>query len=297
MKIRESKARKAFKIFNYTFLAVVTLTCLAPIVNLLAMSFSSAEFIKAGEVTFWPRGFTLKAYQYVIQTGEFWRAAFVSFRRVLIGVPLNLVMSILLAYPLSKDEKQFPARKYYSWFFVITMVFNGGVVPTYLLVNSMGMMDSMWALILPTVVNVFNTLVLMNFMRGLPRALEEASQLDGASQWTILLKVYLPLSKPSLATITLFNLINHWNSWYDGLLYNNYMSNYPLQTYLQNMIASLANSTILSSNMKDAVMKMSVTGRNLSAAQIFISIIPVMCIYPLLQKYFTTGLVMGSVKE
>lgn len=297
MKIRESKARKAFQIFNYTFLAVVTLTCLAPIVNLLAMSFSSAEFIKAGEVTFWPRGFTLKAYQYVIQTGEFWRAAFVSFRRVLIGVPLNLVMSILLAYPLSKDEKQFPARKYYSWFFVITMVFNGGVVPTYLLVNSMGMMDSMWALILPTVVNVFNTLVLMNFMRGLPRALEEASQLDGASQWTILLKVYLPLSKPSLATITLFNLINHWNSWYDGLLYNNYMSNYPLQTYLQNMIASLANSTILSSNMKDAVMKMSVTGRNLSAAQIFISIIPVMCIYPLLQKYFTTGLVMGSVKE
>lgn len=297
MKIKESKARKAFLIFNYIFIGLITLTCIAPILNLLAMSFSSAEFIKAGEVTFWPKGFTLKAYQFVLQTGDFWRAAFVSVKRVLIGVPLNLLLSVLLAYPLSKDEKQFPARKYYSWFFVVTMVFNGGVVPTYLLVNGLGLMDSLWSLILPTAVNVFNTLVLMNFMRGLPRALEEACMLDGASQLDILVKVYLPLSKASLATITLFNLINHWNSWYDGLLYNNYMSNYPLQTYLQNMISSLATSSILSSNMQDAVMKMAVTGRNLSAAQIFISIIPVMCVYPMLQKYFTTGLVMGSVKE
>ncbi|MDY3919958.1 MAG: carbohydrate ABC transporter permease [Candidatus Limivivens sp.] len=297
MKIKESKGRRAFLVCNYIFVGLITISCLIPILNILATSFSSPEFINAGKVGLLPKGFTTSAYQFVLKNAKFWKALAITFERVLIAVPVNVGLSILVAYPLSKDELRFPARKYYAWFFIITMVFSGGVVPTYILISKMKLMDTIWALIMPTAVNVFNTLVLMNFMRGLPGALEEASMLDGAGQWTIMTRVYLPLCKPALATITLFNLINHWNSWYDGLLYNNYVENYPLQTYLQSLITSAQNLNLLQSDIKDMAMRQMITGRNLSAAQIFISIVPIMLVYPWLQKYFTTGLVMGSVKE
>lgn len=297
MKIKESKKRMFFLCFNYIFVGLVTLTCIIPILNVLAMSFSSAEYINSGKVGLLPKGFTLAAYQFVLKNEKFWIAAWVALKRVLIGVPINVILSLLIAYPLSKDEKQFPARKYYSWFFIVTMVFSGGLVPTYILVNNLKLMDTIWALILPTSVNVFNTLVLMNFMRGIPKPLEEASMLDGAGQFTIMVKVFLPLAKPAIATVTLFNLINHWNSWYDGLLYNNYVEHYPLQTYLQSVINSVTDMNLLQTNVNDMLLRQAVTGRNLSAAQIFISVVPIIIIYPYLQKYFTTGLVMGSVKE
>jgi len=297
MKIKESKGRRVFIAVNYLFVGIVTISCIIPIINVLATSFSSAQYINAGSVSLIPKGFTTAAYRFVLQNPKFWASVWVTVKRVLIGVPLNVIMSILIAYPLSKDEKQFPARKYYSWFFVITMIFSGGMVPTYILVNKLNLMDTVGALVLPTAVNVFNTLILMNFMRGIPKPLEEACMLDGAGQFTILWKVFLPLSKPAIATVTLFNLINHWNSWYDGLLYNNYVDHYPLQTYLQSMIQSVTDMNLLQTNINDMMLRQSVTGRNLSAAQIFISVIPILVIYPYLQKYFTSGLVMGSVKE
>lgn len=297
MKIKETKSRKLFILCNYLFIGAVTVSCLIPIINILATSMSSAEYINAGEVGLWPKGFTLYAYQYVLENIRFWRALAISGLRIVIAVPVSVALSILIAYPLSKDGKDFPERKYYSWFFIVTMIFSGGMIPTYLLVNQLKLMDTIWALVLPYAVNVFNTLVLMNFMRGIPKPLEEASKLDGAGPLVILLKVYLPLCKPALATITLFNLVNHWNSWYDGLLYNNYIEHYPLQTYLQSLITSAQNMSLLQSDIKDMAMKQLITGRNLSAAQLFIAVLPIMLIYPYLQKYFTTGLVMGSVKE
>ena len=159
------------------------------------------------------------------------------------------------------------------------------------------MLDTIWALVLPGAVNVFNTLILMNFFRNLPKAIEESALIDGAGQFTIMWKIFLPLSKPSIATITLFSLINNWNSWFDGLLYNNYSENYPLQTYLQTTITASTEVNKVLSNIEDMMLRQAVTGRNLNAAKIFIAILPLMCAYPFLQKHFASGLVMGSVKE
>lgn len=287
---------KILTVINYIFIGVITASCLIPIVHIFALSFSAKVYINSGAVGLLPKGFNVFAYRFVVENSRFWKALNHTLLRVVLAVPLSVCFSIMVAYPLSKDTYVFPARKRYTWFFVITMIFNGGLVPNYLLILHLGLMDTIWALVLPSSVNVFNTLVLMNYMRSLPGALVEAANLDGAGEFTVLLKVVLPLCKPAIATITLFNLLNHWNSWYDGLLYNNYVVNYPLQTYLQSIITSAQNLSLLQSDIKDMMMKTSVTGRNLSAAQLFVSIIPVLLIYPYLQRYFTKGLMLGSVK-
>ena len=299
MKIKNTPARKAFLIFNYTFITLVTMTCVLPLLNVLAMSFSSSEYVDSGMVGLWPMGFTLAPYRFVIANTKFWTAFGVTVKRLLLGVPINLTLAILMAYPLSKDESVFPARRIYVWFFIIVMIFNGGLVPTYLLVQNLGLIDTVWALVLPGGMNVFNAVILMNFFRGIPREIEESALLDGAGQLRILVQLFLPLSLPSIATITLFAFMGHWNAWMDGRIYMNFVENYPLQTYLQNIL-SASDSILLnmmdSGSMQDLVDMFLVNGRNLRSAQIFISIIPVMIIYPFLQKYFTTGLVMGSVK-
>lgn len=175
------------------------------------------------------------------------------------------------------------------------MVFSGGLIPTYYVVTKTGLMDTIWALILPGAVPIFNVVLVMNFFRNLPGELEESAMLDGGGPWTILWKIFIPLSKPSIATITLFSLVTHWNSWFDGLIYSNFTQHYPLQSYLQTLIVN-TNNALMSGDLSSIVKNMSVNDTNLKAAQIFISIIPLLLIYPFLQKYFTTGLVLGSVK-
>lgn len=294
---KTSLSRRIFQIVNVAVITMITISCLVPILNVLATSFSSAEFINAGEVSLWPKGFTTAAYKFVLADARFWKSVVVSVKRIVIGIPLNLFLTILIAYPLSKSEAVFRKRKYYVVYFMITMLFSGGLVPTYLLVYNLNMLDTIWALVLPGAVNVFNTLILMNFFRNLPKAIEESALIDGAGQFTIMWKIFLPLSKPSIATITLFSLINNWNSWFDGLLYNNYSENYPLQTYLQTTITASTEVNKVLSNIEDMMLRQAVTGRNLNAAKIFIAILPLMCAYPFLQKHFASGLVMGSVKE
>lgn len=292
-----SLSRKIFQIINVIIISIITISCLVPILNVLATSFSSAEYINAGEVGLLPKGFTTAAYKYVLSDVRFWKSVLISVERIVIGIPINLLLSILIAYPLSKSEFVFSKRKYYVVFFMITMIFSGGLVPTYILVYNLKMLDTIWALVLPGAVNVFNTLILMNFFRNLPHAIEESALIDGASHFTIMWKIFIPLSKPSIATITLFSLINNWNSWFDGLLYNNYSENYPLQTYLQTTLTASTEVNNIISNIEDMMLRQAVTGRNLNAAKIFIAIVPLMCAYPFLQKHFATGLVMGSVKE
>ena len=294
--MKTSIPRRIFLVFNTILIALITVSCIVPIVNVLATSFSSAEYINAGQVGLLPKGFTTAAYQFVLQDSRFWRSVWVTVERMLIAVPVNLILTILVAYPLSKPENEFRHRKYYVAYFMVTMLFNGGLVPTYLLVYNLHLLDTIWALVLPGAVNVFNAIILMNFFRGLPKEIEESALIDGAGQFTILRKIILPLSKPSIATITLFSIISNWNSWFDGLLYNNFTENYPLQTYLQTMITSSSETNKIVTNIEDMMMRQAVTGRNLTAAKVFISIIPLMCAYPFLQKHFAKGLVVGSVK-
>ena len=274
----KTRANRIFHFVNIFILAVVSLLCVLPFINLLAISFSDSAAVAAGAVGFTPVDFTLSAYEYALKGGKFIRALFISFERVFLGVGLNLILMVLTAYPLSKTRKKVAGRNIYMVYFVITMLVSGGMIPTYLVVTGLGLKDTIWALILPGALPVYNMVILMNFMRGIPEEIEEAAAIDGASPFQILTRVLLPILKPALATVGLFCIVTHWNDWFSGMIYMNNPDNYPLQTYLQSLLLAQMDAR---------------TGR---AAQLFLGAIPVMVIYPFLQKYFTKGLVLGSVK-
>lgn len=290
----QTKGQRVFNFFNIIFLATTALICLLPLVNVLAVSFSSKAAAAAGYVNFWPVDFTTASYEYALSKNEFIRAFYVSLKRVGLGLAVNLTLTILVAFPLSKERSSFRARNFYAWFFIVTMLFNGGLIPTYLVVKEMNLLDKIWALILPNSISVFNVILMMNFFRGIPREIEEAAFVDGAGFWTSLIKVYLPLSLPSIATITLFIIVGHWNGWFDGMLYMNRPSNWPMQTYLRSIIISPDMTSMTSS--EELANMHQVSDRTFKAAQVFLGALPVLMVYPLLQRYFMKGLVMGSVK-
>jgi putative aldouronate transport system permease protein len=285
---------RAFAVLNYLFLAGVALTCLLPMVNQLAISFSSSPAVSAGRVYLWPVDFTLESYQYMAGKPEFFMAFGASLRRLLLGVPLSMAVSVLAAYPLSRQAHEFKARKYYIWYFIVPMMFYGGLIPSYMVVRNTGLIDSALALALPCAINVFNIILLMNFFRSIPKEIEEAAAIDGAGHMSALFRILLPVSTPVLATVLLFFIVNHWNAWFDGLIYMNSPANYPLQTYLQTQVVS--QDILSTESLRDMRQIANISDRTGKAAQIFLAAIPVLAVYPFLQKYFTTGIVMGSVK-
>lgn len=293
--IHNSKSRKVFQVINTIIIIAVTVSCMIPVINVLAISFSNSDAIMANKVGIFPVNFTLDAYEYVMKNEKFWSAALISLKRVVLGVPISLILTMLAAYPLSKSELRFPARKWYVAFFVIPMVFGGGLIPTYYVISKLGLIDTIWALVLPPAVNIFNVILVMNFFRNIPAELEESAMLDGAGQWKILTSIYLPLSKPSVATITLFCLVFHWNSWFDGLIYCNYTDHYPLQSYLQTIVTS-TKEAVFEGDVTLIMKMLNLNSQNIKSAQIFISMLPLLVIYPFLQNYFTAGLTLGSVK-
>lgn len=278
----------------YFVLILAALSCLLPFLHLFAISFSSSSAVSSGSVTFWPVDFTTYSYGFALKGGKFFRAMLVSFKRVALGTTVNLVLCVLTAYPLSKTKEQFIGRNCYMAYFFITCLISGGMVPTYLVVAKLGLKDSLWALILPGALPVFNMIILMNFIRGLPKELEEAAMIDGAGKLHILVKVMLPILKPSLATISLFSIVGHWNDWFGGMIYMNNPENYPLQTYMQTLLKSFEE--LMMKNVDYAQLLAQMNARTGRAAQLFLGMIPVLMIYPFLQKYFTQGLTIGSVK-
>lgn len=290
-----SKSSKVFAVFNVAFLALLALTCILPFIHIIAISFSSNAVVSSGAVTFWPKQVTLYAYKYLLSKQLFWTTFLNSVVRVLVGGGLNLIMIVVLAYPLSKDKKDFRWRNVYVWFFFFTSLFNGGLIPNYMLLNELNMLNTIWALVLPCGVHVFNTILMLNFYRQLPKEMEEAAYIDGAGHWRTLIEIYIPCSLPSIATLALFSVVNHWNAWFDGLIYMHDASKYPLQSYLQTVIVGL---DVTSGNFDptDIERIKELSSRTLTAAQIIIAAIPVLAIYPFLQKYFVAGITLGSVK-
>lgn len=284
---------KIFNIANITVLSILAILCILPLINVLAVSFSSASAATAGLVKLWPVEFTFSSYKYVLAKHEFLSAIWISVQRLVLGVVINMLLTILVAYPLSKSKQVFRRRSIYTWFFLISIIFNGGLIPGYMVMKNYGLIDSLWVLILPTAVPVFSIILLMNFFRELPGEIEEAAFLDGASQWYTLWKIYVPLSKPALATLILFSAVYHWNSWFDGLLFMNSPGNYPLQTYLQTVIISRDLSIVNSNTLSELAQ---ISDRTTKSAQVFVGAIPILLVYPFLQRYFTKGLVLGSVK-
>jgi putative aldouronate transport system permease protein len=212
---------------------------------------------------------------------------------VALGVSLNMLLVILVAYPLSKDSSVLKGRTIYAWIFVFTMLFSGGLIPLYMTIKALGLIDSIWALVLPHALPVFNILILLNFFRGLPKELEEASHIDGAGHWTVLWRIYVPLSTPSLATITLFSVVGQWNAWFDGIIFMNSPENYPLQSYLYTVISAV--DTLLSGSV-DLELLAEVSDRTAKSAQIFLGALPILLVYPFIQRFFMKGIVLGSVK-
>lgn len=274
-------------------LLVLASTSLLPLVNTLAISLSSKEAVTGGFVALWPIGFNLSSYEYIIKDTAFWRAFGVSIWRVAVGGLLNLALTVITAFPLSRTVKAFPARNLFMWLLVIGMILSVGIVPWYITISNYGLIDSLWALVLPTALPIWNVIIMMNFFRNIPKELDEAARIDGANPWQLLWHVYLPVSLPALATVTLFSLVGHWNSFFDGLILMNDPANYPLQTYIQQLV--IAQRTALSGGQAELLGKLS--NNTLNAAKLFIAMIPILMVYPFLQRYFIRGIMLGAVKE
>ena len=284
---------RIFQLFNFALLSVLSVLCILPLVHVLALSFSGRAAASANIVTLWPIGFTLEAYEKSLANPNFSTALLVSLERTVLGTIVSMAVIFLAAYALSKEESVFKGRSVYAWFFVFTMLFNGGLVPWYITIQKLHLMNTIWALVLPGALNVFNLVLMMNFFRGVPKDLEEAALIDGASHFTTLFRIFLPISMPSIATISLFTMVYHWNSWFDGLILMKHPDQYPLQSYLQTVVIQGDTSLMGFDNIEDLAL---ISERTTRAAQIFVGALPILCVYPFLQRFFISGIVLGSVK-
>lgn len=291
--MKVSKGRILFQTINYVIMILLAVICLFPLLNVLAMSFSSATAVSAGKVSILPVDFTASAYTYVMKRKEFWVSLVKSIERVCIGVPLSMMITILTAYPLSKEARQLRARSVYAWLFFFTMLVSGGLIPGYLLIQKLHLMDTIWAMVLPTTVSVYNIVLMLNFFRGIPVELEEAALMDGAGQFRSCFQIYVPCALTSIATLTLFSFITQWNSYFDGLIFSNFPENYPLASYLYTVVVQRDMSLL---SVEEYKLLSMVDDRTIRCAQIFISMLPIMIIYPFAQKYFVSGITVGSVK-
>lgn len=281
----------------YLIVFLLGVICLLPLLNMVALSFSGSAATAANKVWFLPVDFTLAAYQKILGDQQFWRSFGISVIRVILSLVLNLVLVLLMAYPLSKTTREFRGRNIYMNILIFAMLFNGGMIPTYIVVKNLGLLNSVWALVLPGAVPIFDVIMVMNFFIGIPKALEEAAVIDGATPFQVLTRVYLPCCKPVIATIALFSIVGSWNDFFSGLIYMTKVNNYPLQTYIQSLSVKLEDMVNAGGSISSLVNVMDVSAQNLNAAKIVVSVIPLLLIYPLLQKYLITGIVVGSVKE
>jgi putative aldouronate transport system permease protein len=287
---RTSVSRKIFVVCNTVFLVAMALLCLLPLINLLAISLSGKSAANSGLVTFWPVDFTTLAYVKTFQNHNFVRSLLISVARTVVATIVSMFVITTAGYALSKD---FRGRTPLMWFFVFTMLFGGGLIPTYIVNTSLGLKNNFLVYILPGAFSCYNLILIMNFFRSIPKALEEAALIDGASFFTVLWKIFLPLSTPGLATVALFIMVGNWNEWFTGILYMSDTKNYPLASFLQ-VIVVQGNQQDLALDPESAA---AMSERTIKAAQVFIGALPILLVYPFLQKYFVKGIVMGAVKE
>jgi putative aldouronate transport system permease protein len=288
--VKETRAYTAFRVVNATLLVLIAAITLYPFANLAAQAFSSESYINSGQVTIWPRGFNLTTFQLVMSDSMFWRNYQNTVYYTVVATLVAMVLTTTYAYAISKYRLK--GRKVFIGIAVFTMFFNGGLIPNYVLVNELGLRNSVWAIALPNAISVFNLLVMKSFFENFSTELEEAAEIDGLSTYGKLWRIVLPLSKAVIATMILFYAVAFWNSWFAAFLYMDHRELYPVTVYLRNLIAG-ATSVDGAAGSAEATQ----IAANVKAVTMLLTVLPIVCLYPFIQRYFVSGVMLGSVKQ
>jgi putative aldouronate transport system permease protein len=279
-----------FELFNYIILSCIILACLIPVLNIVAKSFSGEAYVLAGDVFIWPIGFQLDAYSVVLGSqkfvGSFTNSVFIT----VVGTLINVTLTVFTGYALSRGRLR--GQKVIMMLYVFTMLFGAGLIPTYLVIKSLGLLDTLWALIIPTLVSPFNMIIVRLFFYNIPDSLEESGKMDGAGNLRILFSIMLPLAMPVVATIGLFCAVEYWNSYFDALMYINNSKLLPLQVFLREMLLSASDA----SNNIDMLSQIHVSQESIRGATVVTATLPIVLVYPFLQRYFVKGIALGAVK-
>ena len=286
--MKPTKGYRAFQVINTIIMILVIFITLYPFVYLVAQSFSSDAAASAGKVTFYPIGFNVNTYKYILRDNQFFRYYGNTIFYTVVGTFISVACTALIAYPLSKPRLRL--NKVITPLVVFTMYFAGGMIPNYIVITQwLGLQDSMWSIILPNAISTFNLLVMKSFIAGLPEELEEAAAIDGMNTYQIFLKIIIPLSKPIIATMCLFYMVTMWNEWFTPMLYLDSKDKWPVALYVRQLVEG-ANNTEIGSSDASSVQA------TLKSATMVLTSIPIICVYPFVQKYFVQGMTIGAVK-
>lgn len=285
-----SRGYKVFRIVNAIILTLVVLAVLLPFLNLLAQSFSGETYITQGSVSLWPKGFNVTTYEHVMSDPQFWENYRNTVLYTVCSTAVAMVLTTCYAYVLSR--KHLRGRKVLIGVAIVTMFFNGGIIPNYILVSSLHLRDTVWAYALPNAIVVFNLLIMKTFFESLPTELEEAAAIDGLNTYRTLWRIVLPLSKAVLATIALFYAVMFWNDWFSALLYMDNQGLYPVSLYLENIVDSLSSVSNIGQS-SDTQLQIAA---NIQAVTVVLVAVPILCVYPFIQRYFVSGVMLGAVK-
>lgn len=286
----QSRAYKVFRVVNAIILAGVVAAVLLPFLNVLAQSFSSERYIDAGDVSLWPRGLNVTTYEHVMSDPLFWNNYRNTVFYTVVATAVAMVLTTCYAYVLSRRNLR--GRTALVGIAVVTMFFNGGIIPNYILVSSLHMRDTVWAIALPNAISVFNLLVMRTFFENMPTELEEAAAIDGLNTYRTLWRIVLPLSKAVLATMTLFYAVTFWNSWFQAFLYMDNQGLFPVSLYLENIIASVTSVA----NIQQSASTQVQIAANIQAVTVVLVAVPILFVYPFIQRYFVSGVTLGAVK-
>ncbi len=294
---KTSVGDKIFDICNYIFMICLVIVTLYPFINMFALSFNDANDSIRGDIYFWPREWTFRNYEFVFNESNVFYATFISAARTIVGTIVSVFCTAMLAYAISRPE--YKLKKFVSITFIFTMYFSGGLIPGYLLIKELGMLNSFWVYIIPGIIGVFNMIVVRSFIEGLPEGIMESAKMDGAGEMTTFIRIVLPLTVPALATVSLFVAVYQWNSWFDVFLYNS--SRHDLSTLQYELMKILATSNTGASAADQYADAMGgnvqiVTPTSIRATMTIIASLPIIMVYPFLQKYFVKGMVVGGVK-
>ena len=287
-KIKRSLGSRSFDVFNVLILALLAVTTIYPFWDALIVSVSSLKAYLSTPVHLWSSEFSFEGYAYMLNTGTLWTSYANTLFITVAGTAINVLVTIMAAYVLSKNELK--GHRVLMFLAVFTMMFTGGIIPTYMVVKNLGMMNSLWSMILPTAVSTYNLIIMRNFFRAMPKELEESGMLDGCTEVGVLFRIVLPVSIPAVTTITLFYAVDHWNDFFSAIMYISSQKAWPLQLFLRSM---LFESDMAYASGGESLFLL---GQPMKMAAIMLAIIPIMCAYPFFQKYFTKGVMAGAVK-